>query len=130
MPTRGIRGAITIMQDTKEEVLAATSEMLQKIVESNPGLKPEDVASAFFTVTDDIVSAFPAEAARYNGWKNVPRLCAQEIPVEGIANVPLCIRVLLHWNTDTAPENVKHIYLRNAKQLRPDLVDAALETLS
>ena len=130
MPTRGIRGATTVAQDTREEVLAATSEMLQKITDANPGLKPEDVASAFFTVTDDIVSAFPAEAARYNGWKNVPRLCAKEIPVEGVASVPLCIRVLLHWNTDAAPEEIKHIYLRNAKKLRPDLVDAAQETQS
>ncbi len=127
MPIRGIRGATTVTQDTREEVLAATSEMLQKIAESNSGLKPEDIASAFFTVTDDIVSAFPAEAARYNGWKNVPRLCAKEIPVEGGVSIPLCIRVLLHWNTDTVPEKIKHIYLNEAKKLRPDLVDAAKE---
>ena len=127
MPTRGIRGATTITRDTREEVLAATSEMLQKIAEANPGLEPEDIASAFFTVTEDIVSAFPAEAARYNGWKNVPRICAREIPVTDGPSVPLCIRVLLHWNTDTIPVNIKHIYLRNAKNLRPDLVDAAKE---
>lgn len=127
MPTRGIRGATSITQDTREEVLAATSELLQQIAEANPGLKPKDIASAFFTVTDDIVSAFPAEAARYNGWKNVPRLCAKEIPVEGSLSIPLCIRVLLHWNTDVPPEDVNHVYLGNAKNLRPDLVDATKE---
>ena len=127
MPTRGIRGAISIKQDTREEVLAATSKLLQQIAEANPGLEPKDIASAFFTVTDDIVSAFPAEAARYNGWKNVPRPCAKEIPVEGGLSIPLCIRVLLHWNTDVALEDVKHVYLGNAKNLRPDLVDATKE---
>lgn len=127
MPVRGIRGATTVTEDTREEVLAATSEMLQKIAIGNPGLKPEDIASAFFTVTNDIISAFPAEAARYNGWKNVPRLCAKEIPVEDGVSIPLCIRVLLHWNTDAAPEEVRHIYLKNAKKLRPDLVDATKE---
>ncbi len=127
MPTRGIRGATTITQDTREKVLAATTEMLKEISKANPGLKPEDIASAFFTVTDDIASAFPAEAARFNGWKNVPRICAREIPVQDGPSVPLCIRVLLHWNTNTAPADVKHIYLKEAKKLRPDLVDASKE---
>jgi len=127
MPVRGIRGATTVARDTREDVLAAASELLQKIAKANPSLKPEDIASAFFTVTDDVVSAFPAEAARYNGWKNVPRLCAKEVPVEGGISIPFCIRVLLHWNTDIVPEGVKHVYLRNARNLRPDLVDAAKE---
>ena len=125
MPTRGIRGAITVSTDTKNEVLSATSEMLKEMSAANPGLRPEDIASAFFTVTDDIRSVFPAEAARYNGWKNVPRLCAKEIPVEG--SLGLCIRVLLHWNTELAPEKIKHVYLKRAKKLRPDLVNNTQE---
>ncbi len=127
MPVRGIRGAITVNTDTRDEVLKATTEMLEAISAVNPGLDPKDIASAFFTVTDDIRSAFPAEAARYNGWRNVPRLCAKEIPVKGGLALPLCIRVLLHWNTETPSETIKHVYLRDARKLRPDLVDAAQE---
>jgi chorismate mutase len=127
MPVRGIRGAITVNTDTRDEVLKATTEMLEAISAVNPGLNPKDIASAFFTVTDDIRSAFPAEAARYNGWRNVPRLCAKEIPVKDGLALPLCIRVLLHWNTETPSEKIKHVYLRDARKLRPDLVDAAQE---
>ena len=121
MPTRGIRGATTINADTKNEVLEATIEMLKEITASNPGFKPEDIASAFFTVTGDIHSTFPALAARQMGWNLVPMVCAREIPVP--ESLPLCIRVLIHWNTDLTQEKIKHIYLRGAKALRPDLVE-------
>ena len=121
MPTRGIRGATTINADTKNEVLEATIEMLKEITASNPGFKPEDIASAFFTVTGDINSTFPALAARQMGWDLVPMVCAREIPVP--ESLPLCIRVLIHWNTDLTQEKIKHIYLRGAKALRPDLVE-------
>ncbi len=122
MPTRGIRGAITVSADREAEVLSATVEMLEKIIEANPELRAEDVASALFTVTEDISSTFPAKAAHQVGWQKVPRTCAKEIPVEG--SLPFCIRVLLHWNTDLKQDEIKHIYLRGAKILRPDLVDS------
>jgi len=119
MHQRGIRGATTIKTDTKESVLPATRELLDAILASNPGLKTDDIAAALFTVTDDIASAYPALAARQMGWDLVPMMCAREIPVEG--SLPLCIRVLLHWNTELTQSEIKHVYLRNAVKLRPDL---------
>ena len=119
MQQRGIRGATTIESDNKEYVLAATRELLEEILRTNPTLQTRDIASAFFTVTDDIVSAFPALAARQIGWDQVPMMCAHEIPVSG--SLPLCIRVLIHWNTDLAQRETKHVYLREAVCLRPDL---------
>lgn len=118
MPIRGIRGATTIESDTKERVLSATHELLDAILSSNPDLKTDDLASALFTVTDDIVSVYPALAARQMGWDQVPMMCAREIPVMG--SLPLCVRVLLHWNTDRKQGEIKHVYLREAVRLRPD----------
>ena len=119
MHQRGLRGAPTTETDTKESVLPATRELLDAILASNPGLKTDDIAAALFTVTDDIASAYPALAARQMGWDLVPMMCAREIPVEG--SLPLCIRVLLHWNTELTQSEIKHVYLRNAVKLRPDL---------
>ena len=119
MHQRGIRGATTIERDDRELVLSATRELLLAILASNPDLKADDIASALFTVTDDIASAYPALAARQMGWDLVPMMCAREIPVAG--SLPLCIRVLVHWNTDKRQDEVKHVYLRDAIQLRPDL---------
>jgi chorismate mutase len=116
---RGIRGATTIETDVKENVLSATQELLEKILTSNPDLKTEDIVSAIFTVTQDIISVFPALAARQIGWDQVPMMCAQEIPVPG--SLPLCIRVLIHWNTNKTQNAIQHIYLREAKKLRPDI---------
>jgi chorismate mutase len=120
MTTRGIRGAITIESDTKDHILSATKELLDAILCANPDLKTADIASAFFTVTDDVALVHPALAARQMGWDQVPMLCAREIPVEG--SLPLCIRVLIHWNTDKPQNEIKHVYLRDAVKLRPDLV--------
>lgn len=119
MTTRGIRGATAIQADAPQEVLAATRELLEAIRAANPDLKTEDIASAFFTVTDDIASAFPALAARQMGWDGVPMMCAREIPVPG--SLPLCIRALIHWNTDREQKAIRHVYLREATRLRPDL---------
>lgn len=126
MITRGIRGATTIEKDTKGNVLLATRELLEAILKSNPDLKLEDIASSLFTVTGDIISAFPALAARQIGWSCVPMICMREIPVP--ESLPLCIRVLIHWNTDKAQDAIHHIYLRGAKKLRPDLneIDEAI----
>ena len=119
MATRGIRGATTITIDEKEQVLSATKKLLTSILEANPALRTEDIASALFTVTEDIVSAYPALAARQMGWDQVPMMCAREIPVPG--GLPLCIRVLIHWSTEEEQSAVKHVYLRDAVKLRPDL---------
>ena len=86
---------------------------------------PKHVGSAVFTVTEDIRSAFPARAARELGWAGVPMLDGREIPVPG--GLPLCIRVLLHWNTDKEQAEIRHIYLRGARALRPDLELSTLE---
>ena len=123
MTTRGIRGAITIDSDSAENVLSATRELLDAILENNPDLQSEDISSILFTVTDDIASAYPALAARQMGWDQVPMMCAREIPVPG--GLPLCIRVLIHWNTDKEQSAIKHVYLRDAGKLRPDLVARA-----
>ena len=115
---RGIRGATTIEKDEREQVSAAVRELLGAILAANPGLRSADIASAIFTVTDDIASAFPAAAARDMGWEDVPMLCTREIPVPG--SLLLCVRVLLHWNTEKCLQEIIHVYLRNAKVLRPD----------
>lgn len=119
MTTRGIRGATTIESDLKEHLLSATRELLDAILASNPTLKTADIASVMFTTTEDITSAYPALAARQMGWTQVPMICAREIPV--MDSLPLCIRVLVHWNTDKPQNEVKHAYLRGAAVLRPDL---------
>ena len=119
MTIRGIRGAITIEKDTQENVLDATRDLLEEILDSNPHLEKDAIASAIFTTTKDIVSAFPALAARRMGWDLVPMICTQEIPVP--QSLPRCIRVLIHWNTDKKPEDIQHVYLRDAINLRSDL---------
>ena len=119
MPCRGIRGAITVEGDSAVAILEATHEMLAHIMEAN-GVSAQDVASAFFTVTPDLSAAFPAQAARDLGWDHVALLDAQEIPVPG--SLPLCVRVLVHWNTGKAQDEIHHVYLRGAASLRPDVV--------
>jgi chorismate mutase len=119
MTTRGIRGATTIDADEESQVLAATRQLLEAVLHANPGLETGDIASALFTVTEDITSAFPARAARQMGWEAVPMLCAREIPVPG--SLPRCIRLLIHWNTRRPPSDIRHVYLREAVRLRPDL---------
>lgn len=122
MPIRGIRGATTVTADEPELILQATRELLEEILAENKGMRPDDVASALFTVTDDLASTFPAQGARQMGWGLVPMLCAREIPVPG--SLPRVIRVLVHWNTERPQNEITHVYLRDAVKLRPDLVAA------
>ena len=122
MSTRGIRGATTVSADEPGLILEATRELLESILGANESMRPEDIGSALFTVTADLVSTFPAEAARRMGWGLVPMICAREIPVPG--SLSRVIRVLIHWNTDMAQHQVTHVYLRDAVRLRPDLVAA------
>jgi chorismate mutase len=123
MSIRGIRGATTVSTDDPNLILQATCELLETILEVNDGIRPEDIASAMFTVTEDIASTYPALAARQMGWDQVPMMCAREIPVPG--SLPMCIRVLIHWNTDKEQREIHHVYLRDAVQLRPDLAARA-----
>ena len=122
MPIRGIRGATTVTANQPDLILQATRELLEEILTENEGMQPEDVASAIFTVTDDLISTFPAQAARQMGWDLVPMLCAREIPVPD--SLPRVIRVLVHWNTELPQNQITHVYLRDAVKLRPDLVAA------
>jgi len=122
MAIRGIRGAITVSADEPGLILESTQELLEAILSENRSMKPEDVGSALFTVTDDLASTFPAQAARQIGWGLVPMMCAREIPVPG--SLPHVIRVLVHWNTETPQNEITHVYLRDAVTLRPDLVAA------
>lgn len=122
MPIRGIRGATTVPADEPDLILDATRELLEEILAENETMRPKDIASAVFTVTEDLASTFPAQAARQMGWDLVPMLCAREIPVPN--SLPRVIRVLVHWNTDISQNKITHVYLRDAVQLRPDLVAA------
>ena len=122
---RGVRGATTIKNDTPEEILAATSELLQLIVEVNQ-LNADDIASVIFTTTTDIISEYPALAARKMGWVDTALICGHEMAVPH--GLKKCIRILIHWNTAKSAKEVQHIYLKGAKNLRPDL--AALQKLS
>lgn len=119
MSVRGLRGATTVERDTPEDILDATSELLERIQQANPGLRSEDIASVIFTMTPDLVSTYPAAAARQLGWTQVPLLCTQEIPVTDALS--RCIRVLIHWNTDLPQSVINPVYLRQAARLRPDL---------
>jgi chorismate mutase len=117
MAVRGIRGATAVNADTQEAILAATRELLETVVATNR-VSIEDIASITFTVTPDLKSEYPARAARLLGWKDVALIGATEMDVA--TGLKHCIRVLLHVNTDTPPAEIKHIYLHEAKALRPD----------
>ncbi len=118
MAVRGIRGATTVESNSAEAILQATQELLAAIVTAN-SVNPEDVASAIFTVTPDLDAAYPARAAREFGWHHVPLLSAVEIEVA--ESLPHTVRTLIHWNTERPIYDVRHIYLRDAVRLRPDL---------
>ena len=116
MAARGIRGATTVERNDREAILSATRELLEVVVRLN-GLRPEDVAYVWFTVTPDLDAEFPAFAARELGWTEVPLMCGREIPVPGA--LAGCIRVLISWNTAKAQRDVRHAFLHRAKELRP-----------
>lgn len=124
MTVRGIRGATTAVANTREAIIDATRELLTTIVSAND-LRVDDIAGVYFTVTSDLDAAFPARAARDLGWNDVALLDAQAPRVNG--DVPRCIRVLIHWNTDRAAREIVHVYLRDAKQLRPDRATASIK---
>ncbi len=118
MPCRGVRGATTVASNDREEILTATRQLLALMIRLN-GIESRDVASAVFSTTRDLDAEFPALAARQLGWLDVPLMCGHEISVPG--SLPLCIRVLLHWNTEKEQGEIEHVYVREANRLRPDL---------
>ena len=115
MFTRGIRGATTVANNSKEEIVTATKELLLEITKQN-SFEIEDIASVVFTVTDDLNAEFPAVAARQLGWQDAALLCAKEIKVP--ESLVKCIRVLLHVNTEKRQKEIKNIYLKEAVNLR------------
>jgi chorismate mutase len=117
---RGVRGATTSDENTREAILQATRQLLALMIRLN-GIDARDVASAIFTTTVDLNAEFPALAARQLGWLDVPLLCTHEIDVPG--SLRRCIRILVHWNTGKTQPEIKHVYLKRAVQLRPDLSD-------
>ena len=126
MACRGIRGAITVGRNNREEILSATRMLLEAIVEKNnimPANLEHDMVSVIFTATTDLDAVYPAVAARELGWTQVPLLCMQELHVKG--SLRMCIRVLLQWNTEREQSDMRHIYLGGARSLRPDLVEEA-----
>ncbi len=114
---RGVRGAITVKENSEDAILAATREMLQVIIKRNE-MRPDDVASIYFTTTTDLNATYPALAARQLGWSDVALMCGHEMAVPD--GLPMCIRVLIHWNTSRSAKEIVHIYLREAQSLRPD----------
>ena len=117
MQCRGIRGAITIEANTAEEILEGTTELLAEMIAAND-IRPENVASAIFSTTPDLNATFPALAARTLGWTDVALLCTHEMAVPGALGK--VVRVLIHLNTERGVDEVVHLYLKDAWQLRPD----------
>ena len=117
MACRGVRGATTADADTSDAILEATRQLLALMIRQN-GIEPEDVASAIFSTTLDLNAEFPALAARQLGWLHVALMCGHELDVPG--SLRRCIRILLHWNTDTPADQIVHVYIKEAAKLRPD----------
>lgn len=118
MNVRGIRGAITVKKNSRDEIISSTMSLLEKVASIN-GIKLNDIAAVIFSVTKDLNAEFPAVAARNLGWLYSPLLCTYEINVPG--SLKKCIRVLLLVNTEKQQKQMKHIYLKDARKLRPDL---------
>ena len=118
MQCRGVRGATTVDENSRDDVLKSTRQLLALMIRQN-GIVSADVASAIFTTTADVNAEFPALAARQLGWIDVPLICTHEISVPGA--LQKCIRILLHWNTDKPQQEINHVYIKGAERLRPDL---------
>ena len=118
MMIRGVRGATTVESNSPEAILDATKELLAAMTKVNE-IEVDSVGSAFFTLTQDLNAEFPAVAARQMGWTDVPLLCGHEMNKPGA--LPMCLRILLHVNTEKPAKDMKHVYLRGARVLRPDI---------
>jgi chorismate mutase len=120
MPVRALRGATTIDVDTPSHIEMRVVELLEQMLDRN-GVDHDDLISVIFTATEDVVSTFPATAARTYGLGDVPLICARELSVEG--GTAMCIRVLVHLETDRSRQELHHVYLEGARGLRDDLPD-------
>jgi chorismate mutase len=118
MMIRGVRGAITVNENTEEAIWSATRELLEAMVERNH-IDENDVASILFTTTPELTAAYPATAARLFGWSRTALMGFVEADITD--GLPMCIRVLIHWNTNKSIDEINHIFLRDAVKLRPDL---------
>jgi len=117
MVCRGVRGATTSTENTRESILARTRELLKEMRDANDIL-PQDICSVIFTTTSDLNAEYPAVAARELGWYDQALLCTHEMNVpDGLEK---CIRVLIQWNTSKPIEEIQHVYINGAETLRPD----------
>lgn len=117
---RGIRGATTITEDSATHILRETEKLVLAMAKEND-IRPEDVASVIVSTTTDIAGAFPAKAVRsIPEWTYVPVMCTHEMDVPGA--ISMCIRVLMHVNTEKSQRDIHHVYLNEATKLRPDLI--------
>jgi chorismate mutase len=120
MGVRGVRGAITVNENNAEEIFQATKQLVEEVIRQNE-LEAEQIAAVFITVTTDLNADFPAKAVRsVSGWDLVPLMCATEVPVPG--SLDKCIRIMMLANTDLTAAEIHHVFLGNAKKLRPDLI--------
>ena len=125
MKCRGIRGATTVDANTKECIYASTKALLREMIKAND-INQDDMASIIFTATDDLNAAFPAKAAREMGFVNIPLLCSREINVPN--SLHSCLRILILFNTKKKPDDIKHIYLKGAADLRSNDSDSIAAT--
>ncbi|MBT3363874.1 MAG: chorismate mutase [Chloroflexi bacterium] len=115
MYCRGIRGATTVEQNTEDQIIAATTQLLEQMIDAND-IDAEYVASVIFTTTTDLNAQFPAAAARQMGWTDAALMCSHEMEVPG--SLKKCIRILLHLNTDKSAREINHVYIKGAKDLK------------
>jgi chorismate mutase len=115
---RALRGATTLEHDERGHLFARTQELIAAVLTRND-LSEDDLISIVFTATDDVHSAYPAEAAREAGITHVPLLCTRELDIDG--GIARCIRVLVHAYTTRTARDLRHVYLHDARQLRTDL---------
>ena len=119
---RGVRGATTVERNSRQAIIDATGELLREMIDAN-GICEDDVASILFTATPGLDAAYPAAAARELGWTRTALMGFQEADV--VDGLEQCIRVLIHWNTDLPLDEIRHVFLREAVTLRPDLAEGA-----
>ena len=122
MPVRGIRGATTAEVNTPEAITEATQELLVELTRLNE-LDKDEICFAYFTTTHDLTAEFPAYAARRLGWLEVPLLCGHDmdVPLPNPRAVPMCIRILLLYNTAKPQSAMRFAYLRGASAIKADL---------
>ena len=120
MTCRGIRGAITVEENNKDQIVEGTIRILSEMIQQN-SIKEDDIVSIFFSVTEDLNATFPARAARDMNLTHTPLLCFHEIKVPG--GLEKCIRILMHVNSNKRIEEINHIYLEKAASLRPDIIN-------